>query len=133
MIRRAAVRALERLLATRIVALQKAIDEAAWPEGSLVLRIAADEVLVTAVVDSTAVADPHAIVERETGLSSVWLESAEALDFLERECDWELPTERPAFAQGMVAGVPLKMWFERDRVLFLVPAPFAVDLSERLR
>lgn len=126
------MRALNRLSATRVVALPGAIDAAVWPAGALALRIAADEVLVTAVVDSASVADPHAIVERETGVMGIWIDAARALDLLERECDWELPSERPAFAQGAVAGLPLRIWFERDRILFLVPAAFAADFSERL-
>lgn len=138
------MRALERLNGTRIVALPKALDRAHWPEGALVFRLAPDEVLVTAAVERAAVPDPHAIVERETGFSSVWLDRVAAIDFLERECDWELPggigqwgngsaADRPALAQGIVAGLPVKLWFERDRVLFIVASPFAADLAERLR
>ena len=125
--------ALERLLATRIVALPQAINAAVWPEGTLVFRLAPDEVLVTPAVHVTAVDDPHAIVLLETGFSVVWLDHVAAIDLLERECDWELPQERPAFAQGLVAGLPVKIWFERDRVLFIVASPLAADLTERLR
>jgi len=123
----------ERFTGTRIVASAPSIDAAAWPEGALVFRLAPDEALVTAAVTSSAINDPHAIVERETGFSSVWLDHVTAIDVLERECGWELPQERPAFAQGIVAGLPVKVWFERDRVLFIVASPFAVDLAERLR
>ena len=125
--------ALERLTGTRFVSIPEAIDAAVWPKGALVFRLAPDEVLVTAVVNAAAVDDPHAIVEPETGFSAVWLEHVTAIDVLERECDWELPQERPAFAQGIVAGLPVKLWFERDRVLFIVASPFAADLMERLR
>jgi hypothetical protein len=90
-------------------------------------------VLVNASVDPKAIADPHAIVECETGYSAVWLERSVALEFLERECDWELPRETPAFAQGIVAGLPLKIWFETERVLLIVASAFAIDLEERLR
>ena len=124
---------LDRWNGTRIVALPRALDAADWPQGALALRLAADEVLVTAAVDAAVVDDPHAIVERETGFSFLWLEHAAAIDFLERECDWELPDGRPAFAEGLVAGLPLKIWFERNRVLFVVASPFAADLTERLR
>ena len=127
------MRAFEGLSGTRIVALPQAIDTAAWPEGALVLRLAPDEVLLTVAVERAAVQDPHAIIERETGFSFVWLDHVAAIDFLERECDWELPQERPAFAQGTVAGLPLKVWFEHDRVLFIVASPYAADLAERLR
>jgi hypothetical protein len=124
---------LERLTGTRIVASAPAIDAAAWPDGALVLRLAPDEVLVTAAVTAAAIDDPHAIVEHETGFSSVWLDHVRAINVLERECGWELPQERPAFAQGIVAGLPVKLWFERDRVLFIVASPFAMNLAERLR
>lgn len=127
------MRALERFTGTRVVALPRAIDAAAWPEGTLAFRLAPDEVLVTPAVNVTAVDDPHAIVELETGFSAVWLDHVAAIDWLERECDWELPPDRPAFAQGLVAGLPVKIWFERDRVLFIVASPLAADLAERLR
>jgi hypothetical protein len=127
------VPALKGMEGTRIVAAPGAIDAASWPEGALVWRLAPDEVLVTAAVDPHSIADPHAIVERETGYSAVWLERAAALDFLQRECDWELPRETPAFAQGIVAGLPAKIWFEAERVLLIVASPFAIDLEERLR
>ena len=127
------MRALERFTGTRVVALPRAIDAAVWPEGTLAFRLAPDEVLVTPAVNVTAVDDPHAIVELETGFSAVWLDHVAAIDLLERECDWELPQDRPAFAQGLVAGLPVKIWFERDRVLFIVASPLAADLAERLR
>lgn len=138
------MRALERLSGTRIVALPQAIDVAVWPEGTRVFRLAPDEVLITPALNATAVDDPHAIVELETGFSAVWLDYVTAIDILERECDWELPegigqwgngspVGRPALAQGLVAGLPVKVWFERDRVLFIVASPFAGDLAERLR
>jgi hypothetical protein len=136
MIRREPVPELKRIPATRIVAVPSALDAAHWPEEATALRIAPDEVLLTAVLDSSALgvlsADSHAIVALEEGFAGAWLPTEQALDFLERSCEWELPRHRPAFAQGAVAGVPLKLWFEQDRVLFLVPAPYAIDLEERM-
>ena len=55
----------------------------------------------------------------------------EALAFLERACEWALPQQRPAFAQGAVAGVPVKLWLEGDQVLFVVPSPYVHDFEER--
>lgn len=127
------MRACDRLTATRIAALPDALDAAAWPEGAIVLRLAADEALVIADVPSSTIIDPDAIVERETGFSGVWIEAREAREILMRECDWEVPGYRPAFAQGMVAGLPVKLWLDEDRVLFVVATPFAADLAERLR
>ena len=121
----------ERMFFTRIVATPPALDNAAWPADALVLRVAPDEALVVATVHAAAVPDPHAIIEPETGLCGMWIDMAAAMPFLERECDWELPVERPAFAQGAVAGLPLKLWFTHERVLCVVPAPFAVDFAER--
>lgn len=121
---------LKRFAATRIVATPAALDAARWPQDALALRIAPDEVLVTAAVSAEIVNDPHAIVVPDAGFAGVWIDADEALDFLERSCEWELPAARPAFAQGAVAGLPVKLWFEQERVLFIVPAPYAADLEE---
>ena len=118
--------------ATRVVAACAALDAAAWPAGALALRLAPDEALVFLAVSEVAVADPHAIINYEGGFQGAWVPAQVALAFLERACVWELPSTRPAFAQGAVASIPVKLWFETDRVLFLVPAPFAVDLQDRL-
>jgi hypothetical protein len=77
--------------------------------------------------------DPHAIIAPEGSFMGMWLPLAEALEYLERACAWELPTARPAFAQGAVANIPLKLWFEHDRVLFIVQSPFAADFEERMK
>ena len=77
--------------------------------------------------------DPHAIIVPEAGFAGAWLPIDEAMAFLSRECEWELPHERPTFAQGAVAGLAMKLWFEHDRVLIIVPAPFAHELEDRLQ
>jgi hypothetical protein len=118
--------------ATRIVAAPPALDAAAWPDRALVLRPAPDEAFIFLPVDEVAVGDPHAIIVAEDGFLGAWVPAEAALAFLERACAWELPSARPAFAQGAVANLPVKLWFEADRVLFLVPAPFAADLEDRM-
>jgi len=123
---------LPRILGTRIVATPAALDRAAWPATALVLRLAADEIFVSAPVAAELIDDPHAIVVPDGGFAGLWLPTAAALDFLERACEWEVPSSRPAFAQGMVAGLPMKLWLETDHVLLIVPAPYATDLQERL-
>ena len=120
----------QRIPGTRIVATPAVLDAATWPAGALALRIAPDEVFVTGTVAADAVADPYAIVVADAGFAGTWLEMAQGLDFLERHCEWRLPDQRPAFAQGMVAGLPMKLWFEPDRVLLLVPAPYLSELAE---
>lgn len=126
---------LKRIAATRIVAKSAVLDAADIPQSSLALRFAADELFVTPpLVDETIILahDPHAIVIAEGGFAGTWLDAAEAAVFLQQNCEWELPNGRPAFAQGGVAGIPTKLWLEAERVLFIVPAPYAVDFVERL-
>jgi hypothetical protein len=132
MIRRDIVPVLNRISATRIVATPAALDAATWPAEALVLRFAPDEVFITPPAEQVSLTDPHTIVIAEGGYAGLWLSATEALDFLERACEWELPSERPAFAQGAVAGIPAKLWLETERVLFIIPAPYAADFEERL-
>ena len=124
------------LEATRAVAAPAALDalaaDAPWPGDALALRTAPDEILVTAPPDFQVAGDPHAIVERETGFSCVWLDAADTVALLDRECDWERPAGRPALAQGEIAGIPVKLWFEAKRTLLLAPAPFAAAFQRRL-
>ena len=124
---------LKHIQTTRIVARPADLDAATWPQDAIVMRVARDEVLAIANVGREIVSDPYAIVESDEGFAAVWISAAEAQSFLERTCEWELPHNRPAFAQGAVANLPLKLWFEQDRVLFVVPGPYAVDLQEYLR
>ena len=124
--------ALKRLPATRIVATPATLDGVVWPDEALVLRFAPDEVLVMPPLGSVPVSDPHAIIIADGGFAGVWLTAGEALAFLERACEWEIPSGRPAFAQGSVAGIATKIWFEEERVLFIVQAPYAHDFEERL-
>ena len=124
------------LEATRVVAAPAALDaltaDPPWRDDALALRIAPDELLVTALPDFEVAGDPHAIVERETGFSCIWLDAADAERFLDRECDWVRPAARPALAQGEVAGIPVKLWFETERTVLLAPAPFAAAFQRRL-
>jgi hypothetical protein len=123
---------LKRLPATRIVASPTALDAAQWPAESLVLRLAPDELLIIPALAQVTLADPHAIIIAEGGYAGVWLPAADALDFLERACEWEIPAQRPAFAQGAVAGIPAKLWLEAERVLIITPAPYAAEFEERM-
>ena len=126
------MRELDRIHGTRIASTMAAIDVAVFPADALVLRLAPDEVFVMAPVSADIVNDPHAIVEPDAGFVGAWVNASEAMTILARHCEWELPQQRPAFAQGAVAGLATKLWFEKDRVLFVVPAPFATDLERVL-
>lgn len=131
---------IKRISATRIVATPAALDAAVWANGNgkddgkdaLAWRIAPDEMLVTGKVTSDLIDDPYAIVVPDAGFVGAWLAPDEAFEFLERECEWEVPRERPVLAQGAVAGLPAKLWLEEERVLIMVPAPYAADLKERM-
>lgn len=128
--------ALKRIAATRIVSTPAALDAADVPQSSLALRFAADELFITPPLQDESVIlahDPHAIVISEGGFAGVWLDSDEAAEFLQKNCAWELPNGRPAFAQGAVAGIPTKLWLEEEQVLFIVPAPYAADFAERMQ
>ena len=122
---------LKRFSATRIVASPSILNATKWPDGSMVIPLAADEVLIMPPA-SIEVNDPHAIVVPEGSFAGAWVTATEAQRIFERECEWELPRERPAFAQGAVAGIPVKLWLEAERVFFIVQAPFVVEFEERL-
>ncbi len=124
--------AFERLRLLRVVAAPAALDKVVWPQGAVVMRTAPDEVLALSDAVPDITHDPHAMIEPEEGFAALWLPAPEALDLLARKCCWELPDSRPAFAQGAVAGIPAKLWFDHGRILFLTPAPYAADLEARL-
>lgn len=122
---------LKPISATRIVASPAALDKAVWPVAALVLRVASDEALITPPIEGLTLDDPYAIIVPDGGFAAGWVAAEEALAFLERACEWELPSQRPALAQGAVAGVPVKLWLEEERVLFVVPGPYVHDFGER--
>lgn len=116
---------------TRVVSTEAAIDAATVPADTISLRLAPDELLVLGP-GPVRVDDEHAIVVADHGWSGVWLAASEAAEFLLHACEWEPPPSRPAFAQGMVAHLAVKVWFETDRTLILLPTPLAAELEERL-
>jgi hypothetical protein len=121
----------EPIPAVRIVATPAALDGAMVPNDRPTLRLAPDELLV--IGDGLIeVADHHAIATTDAGWCGAWLDATAAEAFLSHACEWELPTQRPAFAQGMVAHLAVKLWFESGRTLILVPRPMAAELADRL-
>jgi hypothetical protein len=121
---------IKRLHGTRIIAKPQTLD--ALKTSSITLRFAPDDALVLSKIDANSVNDPHAIVVEEQGFVGVWLKQKEAAEFLKHNCEWELPTTYPAFEQGMVAGLAMKLYFEKTKVLLVVPTPFEKVLAERL-
>lgn len=121
---------LERVAAVRIVATPATLDAAAWPANAIVLRTAPDEVLLIGG-GPPDLDDPWAIVVPDAGWSGVWMSSADADRLLDHACAWRRPTERPAFAQGLVAELPVKLWFEQERTLLVVASTLAAELADR--
>jgi hypothetical protein len=152
------VPALEAMPGLRVVAEPAALDVARWTavgvsDGSeavghdadriVVLRIAPDEAFALGATH-VEIGDPDAIVEDERGYVGAWCTIAEIAPHLE----WSLSEERPAVAQGSVAGVPARVWLptavglrrdSRERagadhhdVLLVTAAAYADVLAERL-
>jgi hypothetical protein len=122
------VRAPEPVPGTRVVAAPTVLDGIRTDDGAI-LRLADDEALVVgghAVVD-----DISALVEDEVGFVGWWL-SADELAAVLHHVEWSVPTMRPALAQGLVAGVPARLWLTEERALLLVAAAYAHELGERL-
>jgi len=131
------VRAPDRLHGFRFVASPAVLDEfrlpdvGAVPGGYQELRFAPDDLFVVGPGTFAWAGEP-AIVERETGFVGWWLTLEELHDHVVEHIDWPLPAERPALAQGLIAGVPAKLWLTHDRVLLLTNAAYAHELTERL-
>jgi len=123
------VPALDRFRGVRVVADPASLDRASWRGDDVtVLRLAPDDAFG---VGATAVDidDEHAIVEEEVGFVGAWLDP----DDVEPHLEWSLPTERPALAQGSIAGVPAKLWLPADGdALLLTAAAYGDELSRRL-
>lgn len=125
------MRAPEPLTAIRAVADPRALDGLAVPDATPNLRLAPDDLLIIGAT-RPEIDDEDAIVEDETGLVGWWLTADELTDYVLPHVEWPLPATRPALAQGLVAGVPAKVWVTEDRALLLCAAAYAHELAERL-
>lgn len=105
--------ACEPLAGWRIIAEPDALDSASWPTGATVVRISPDDAYVIGGAEPT-LSDPHAIVTREFGFNGIDLTEAQVAEIAERHIEWELPAERPALAQGQIAGVASKLRLHAD-------------------
>lgn len=121
--------ALERLRGIRVVADAAAVEGARWTGADVtVLRFAPDEAFAIGAI-GVDIDDAGAIVEDEAG----FVAGAISLEAVVPHIEWSLPTERPALAQGSIAGVPAKLWLTADGATILVQAAYAADLQDRLR
>jgi hypothetical protein len=124
------VRAPEQLPALRVIAGASVLDDVTVGDDQVALRLAADDLLVIGAA-SVQVGGESLIVD-EAGFVGWWLTPDEVTASLLPHVDWPLPTARPALAQGLVAGVPAKVWLTEDRALLLCPAAYAHELEQRL-
>ena len=124
------MRAPEPLPALRVVAAAEALDEIVPADDQPALRLAADDLLVIGSA-SVQVSGEHLVVD-EAGFVGWWLTPDEVTTSVLPHVDWPLPTDRPALAQGLIAGVPAKLWLAEDRALLLCAAAYAHELEERL-
>lgn len=124
----------------RVVASPEAIDGAVWrDEGPgpdefepLVVRLAPDDVFAIGAT-GVQIDDAHAIVEHEVGFTALMFPADEFVDLIVPHLEWPPPIERPAFAQGAVAGVPAKVYLDSTgAAIVLVLAAYLDDLLSRL-
>lgn len=121
----------EILPAQRAVAEPGALDSATWPSTVVVMRLAPDEVLVVGG-SVPPLDDPHALIEPEEGFVGVDSGRADIREWMSREAEWEIPASGRCFAQGVVAGLPVKIWADGDRAVVVTRASLRHDLAERL-
>jgi hypothetical protein len=124
------VRAPEPLSALRVVAAPEALDDLTLADEHPALRLAPDDMLVIGAASAQVVGE-HLLVD-EAGFVGWWLTPEEVTTHVVPHVDWPLPTARPALAQGLIAGVPAKLWLAEDRALLLCNAAYAHELMERL-
>lgn len=106
----------EPLHGLRVVAAPDAIDAAAHAvarTGAIVVRIAPDDAFVIGVT-ALDVTDPHAIVEPESAFVGWWLTADDVANHIAPHVEWPMPRPQAGttqLAQGLVAGLPMKLWF----------------------
>ena len=124
------MRAPESMPGLRVVAKTDALGALTWPEKAVVLRLAPDDMFVFGAVAGASQAG-NGIVEEEHGFVGWWL-TPDELEAVTHHVEWALPGERPALAQGLIAGVPARLWLGEDRTLLLCHRAYAHELIERI-
>lgn len=117
----------------RVIADPAALDRARWPKGALVVRISADDAFIVSANEPKPAGDQFAIVTPEHGFDGIELSAPEVRAVADRHIEWQLPSDRPAIAQGQIAGVPAKLVLRADgSALLLVACAARAELVERL-
>ena len=122
----------------RIIADPAALDGASWPAGAEVVRISPDDAFVVAPAregntSPTVPDDPFAIITPEHGFAGAFVDAGHIELLALHHIEWQLPAQRPALAQGQIAGVPAKLVLRADgSALLLVACAARRELEERL-
>ncbi len=122
---------LTELVFTRIVAAPAALDAVLSDSD---LRLSPDEALSFADADDLRAELPvQAIVEPDAGWSGAWFDEHTLRVRLASLCEWALPT-RPGLGQGLIAGMPAKVWLPANstEALLVVNTAVAHEMEERL-
>jgi hypothetical protein len=123
----------EPLRGWRVVARPDALDALERAGLGTALRLAPDDLLLIGPGAPPAVDDGDAIVVPDAGFVAWSLDAAALRSVMEEHVDWELPSGRPALAQGLVAAVPAKLWLAEDGTARLIClAAYADELRERV-
>ena len=123
----------EPLRGWRVVARADALDALERAGLGTALRLAPDDLLLIGPGAPPAVDDGDAIVVPDAGFVAWSLDAAALRSAVEEHVDWELPSGRPALAQGLVAAVPAKLWLAEDGTARLIClAAYADELRERV-
>jgi hypothetical protein len=127
------VRGPERLEGWRVVARPDALDALEPAPGqAIALRLAPDDLLVLGLTEAPRIDDPDAIVVAERGYVGWTLDETERAALLRHHVEWEPGPDRPALAQGLIAGVPAKLWLDERSALLLCPAAYAAEMEARI-
>jgi hypothetical protein len=145
MTRTVPVREPEPLHGLRVVAAPSAIDAAVHATsrtGAIVIRIAPDDAFVIGASD-LQLSDPHAIVEPESAFVGWWLTAEEVSSHIAGHAEWVVPRPKAGMtqlAQGLIAGIPMKLWFtdptdapaKGPQVLVIVSRGLAHEAQDRV-
>lgn len=116
----------------RIIAEPSALDTAVWPADSTVVRISPDDAYVIGGAQPT-LSDEHAIVTPEHGFVGATVDPEQLATLVDRHIEWQLPTQRPALAQGQIAAVAAKLVLHADgSALLLVATAAHHELAARI-
>ena len=124
----------------RVVATPEAIDGAAWQDAGpgpeefepLVLRFAPDEAFAVGAI-GVHIDDPDAITDPELGFTAIMFPVDEFIDAVLPKIEWPVPPTRPAYCQGLIAGVPAKLYIDSTgAATVFVQSAYLDDFLSRL-